>query len=1643
LKLIASTFGELANPQGNSMNNLSRELFSLRRLGLTIAIFVAASSAWGQATVTGMNQLSSTRVGRTTYDYTYTINVTNGSPGLSNAVATVTSNAAATVIVQGSVSLGTLAAGASTTSTNTFTLQQDRLVPFNPTALSWTITGTPFDVVPSVVNLTQGAASAAITGAGLTVGTVSSASSSSVASGSVISQSPSAGASAAPGSAVILVVSSGPASVTVPSVVNLTQAAASAAIVGAGLTVGSVTTAGSSSVASGSVISQNPSAGASAASGSTVNLTLSTGPVLVSVPIVTGLSRTAASAAISGAGLVVGAVSSQSSSSVPSGEVISEGPPAGTLVDVGSAVSFVVSTGPAQVTVPNVVGLSQASATTMITGDSLALGNVSTGSSATIVAGDVISESPSAGTSVSPGTTVSLIVSTGPPTVAVPNVVSLTQASAATAVVGAGLIVGTVTSQSSTSVAVGVVISESPLAGTLVVDGSAVNLMVSTGPTAYQGTLLPGNPSSPAIGATTTFGPIQSSPAAITSSGALLDKIDVDFDPSATVGQINAAIESVNGSISAMRAGAPGFVLQVPIAPDATTLTQTAQTLSQQPGIVGARMGVMQKPLSIPLPYAGTENTQHLAAARFPAAFSVLSNPSLNLLTQCSGPSSINVIVADYFDFDPNLATDDPDSTSARLDFSARVPRFVLETFFNEDGIAVSNQIANDANSGGEPTHGADITMTLAGVWSAGGVAGTGLLGAAPACVTVHGINIALHSTKDVEIAVADVAQPLIDSTGQSVILNVSLGYYNTCGESDGNALPCTGLGNTLAQPEYIGRAADRAKDALYWRIMNNLPLQNSPSEFYWQRILGVAAAGNSATTPAAVLYPGAGDAIANSFLTLAGSATPMSTLIQNTSLWNPTSFLGLGYPNLVATSCSVTTIPPCELQIVQNLEANLGFNVSQYGSTIVTGALQPFVPPPGTLTPKLDQWLATVTPWSFSSAFSTDYSVYAVGVGVAGSCPVAEDEQDDSYAPNQCAIDTGTSITAPQVSGLAAMLWAVDGALIGPLHQGNAATLLSTTQVSNTVFLISSTARPLAAAVSPNNQAIDALAAMLSLDMPEAVTPATAPVRLHLLDQDGNGTFDQNDVELFILNYYEYPSKFEAFQPQPGAAPDFSVSDLNGDGYTGAWTTTTFDLDPTGSTQYGAPLLNIVSEKLLDGHTLHFDENAVTDLDVMCYYAYSGLYQGTDTDGHIRAGLGCDAVVIMAESGDTLSGGSDGTTLTQIIESIDSKVSVNKSGAIAFSVSNTNNSGAGARVNAAHLPYPISFGPSTTRTYGGASMNDAPAGPQAAFEDRFSGAPPSFFVRRWQADGTAVETDIGTSPSGAFASALSYVDMNDAGVVVFPSLDPTFSFEQLMAGNGGGLNTFASFADNAGTLLRPQIASNNFVVYANPSGGIVVTNALTNATALVAQPPAITAVSDRPGISADGNWVAFGGTLTNLGPALLISSATASGSSSPSFSAPVAVLFAGPGGDPTPNAQFNSFGVRPSAGSDGTRFGIATTPTPGGSGTNITIVFVASRSYLDPTTHAVTKTVYGVYHLSAIATGSGNAAAYTNVQIDPIVEVGDVLPDGAGVSRTVADFDLWDPVSKNGTYAGFWVQFLETLTSPSVPIQAVVRRHL
>jgi beta-lactam-binding protein with PASTA domain len=271
--------------------------------------------------------------------------------------------------------------------------------------------------------------------------------------------------------------------VAVPNVVGDTQAAATTAITAADLALGAVTMMASATVASGEVISESPVAGTSVVAGSTVNLTVSSGAGDVTVPNVVGDTQAAATTAITTASLTVGTVTMASSATVPAGDVISQTPAAGASVAAGSAVNLTVSSGTAMDTVPNVVGDTQAAATTAITAAGLSVGTVTMASSATVASGDVISETPAAGASVAAGSAVNLTVSSGAAMDTVPNVVGDTQAAATTAIGAAGLTVGTVTTTSSATVASGSVISESPVAGTSVAAGSAVNLTVSSGAT--------------------------------------------------------------------------------------------------------------------------------------------------------------------------------------------------------------------------------------------------------------------------------------------------------------------------------------------------------------------------------------------------------------------------------------------------------------------------------------------------------------------------------------------------------------------------------------------------------------------------------------------------------------------------------------------------------------------------------------------------------------------------------------------------------------------------------------------------------------------------------------------------------------------------------------------------------------------------------------------------------------------------------------------------------------------------------------------------------------------------------------------------------------------------------------------------------
>jgi hypothetical protein len=176
-----------------------------------------------------------------------------------------------------------------------------------------------------------------------------------------------------------------------------------------------------------------------------------------------------------------------------------------------------------------------------------------------------------------------------------------------------------------------------------------------------------------------------------------------------------------------------------------------------------------------------------------------------------------------------------------------------------------------------------------------------------------------------------------------------------------------------------------------------------------------------------------------------------------------------------------------------------------------------------------------------------------------------------------------GTSFAAPQVAGLASYLWL----LSNDLRNTRPTSVTRRAIVDNT------------RSVPGVGGVIDAYAAVLSLDRAVSPTTVSAPIRLAILDLTGDNVFDEVDLKEFVSKY------------ATPAQSDYSRWDLNGDGNTGGNTTERFDLDRVGSTQYGQTLYDARVTQAIEGETVSFDETDLTDLRILCYYAYSDLYTG------------------------------------------------------------------------------------------------------------------------------------------------------------------------------------------------------------------------------------------------------------------------------------------------------------------------------------------------------------------------------------------------------------------------------------------------
>jgi beta-lactam-binding protein with PASTA domain/predicted Ser/Thr protein kinase len=225
----------------------------------------------------------------------------------------------------------------------------------------------------------------------------------------------------------------------------------------------------------GRVIEQDPTAGSRAPEGSIVKITYSIGLGKAIIPNVKGATLADAEKQLRDAGFQTTS-RSEHSNKVKKGTVIGTDPPAGTKLAREKPVTIIVSSGPNLVQVPSVVGLSQDTADTQIRDAGLRPHFQKQQSSQ--AKGQVIDQSPSGGSSVRRGSTVTVVVSKGLGDVTVPNVVGESKDAAISDLHASSLAARVVTQTTTDANADGIVQRQTPGAGNRLPRGEAVTIFV-------------------------------------------------------------------------------------------------------------------------------------------------------------------------------------------------------------------------------------------------------------------------------------------------------------------------------------------------------------------------------------------------------------------------------------------------------------------------------------------------------------------------------------------------------------------------------------------------------------------------------------------------------------------------------------------------------------------------------------------------------------------------------------------------------------------------------------------------------------------------------------------------------------------------------------------------------------------------------------------------------------------------------------------------------------------------------------------------------------------------------------------------------------------------------------------------------------
>ena len=305
-----------------------------------------------------------------------------------------------------------------------------------------------------------------------------------VAIGAIYAVGKAAGIFKSFGSAVTEDSDSSSKKITVPDVRGMTEEKAKKLLYDKKLGYYVVTREDSKKYKAGRVSKQTPEAGTKVSAHTRIEVVVSSGLIgnTKSVPDVSGKSEADAQKELEDAGFKVTS-SFQYDDNVENGNVISTTPAAGTKAEKGTQITMLVSKGSDKKSVPNVRGMEDSAAQNTIKNYGFNVGSVTYQYSDSVSKGLVISQGVAAGTKAAAGTSISLVVSSGPKPeekIEVRGFVGQSESELNSWASQNGLYTNKSDSQYSDTYAPGTIISMSPSSGS-VSKGSTISYVVSLG----------------------------------------------------------------------------------------------------------------------------------------------------------------------------------------------------------------------------------------------------------------------------------------------------------------------------------------------------------------------------------------------------------------------------------------------------------------------------------------------------------------------------------------------------------------------------------------------------------------------------------------------------------------------------------------------------------------------------------------------------------------------------------------------------------------------------------------------------------------------------------------------------------------------------------------------------------------------------------------------------------------------------------------------------------------------------------------------------------------------------------------------------------------------------------------------------------